>query len=357
MFTRHHSALLVRLIGLMCLLCLALLPALTAAQPFTPDAVDGSRPEEKVTGSGPATHEKSFEWTREAMLEAQPYSIEAVEKATSPDSRNAPSPGKLTIIDGRAPTAPEAISAPDPLQTTGDAPVLTAFSSGVLHPSYYSTYPFSTMGKVFFRDSTGTRYVCSASVAGNNAVWTAGHCVFDPDTNRWHYDWIFVPGYYDGYAPNGYWYARELWALNGWINDGNLGYDIGMAVLYRDGAGRSVATRFGWLGWMANYSRSQTWTSFGYPAGYPFNGNRIAWCQDPLRRIDYSLNPATNGMGCNMTGGSSGGPWLVNYAYNSTSGNYVNGVNSYKYNSDANTMYSPYFGNGAINIYNTVIGR
>ena len=100
-------------------------------------------------------------------------------------------------------------------------------------------------------------------------------------------------------------------------------------------------------------SRDQYFTAFGYPAAYPFNGERQAWYEDYLRVIDYNFNPPTNGIGCNLTGGASGGPWLVNYVYNSASGNYVNGVNSYKYNNDPNSIYSPYFGDGAINLYNT----
>lgn len=91
-------------------------------------------------------------------------------------------------------------------------------------------------------------------------------------------------------------------------------------------------------------------------AAYLFNGERMAWCRD-YTRVNTSQSPAANGMGCNMTGGSSGGPWIYAYTYGSTNGNYVNGVNSYKYTNAPNSMYSPYFGDGAINIYYTVINR
>ena len=45
-----------------------------------------------------------------------------------------------------------------------------------------------------------------------------------------------------------------------------------------------------------------------------------------------------------MTGGSSGGAWLRWFDGN---WGYINGLNSYKYNNDPNTMYSPYFGDAA----------
>ena len=50
-----------------------------------------------------------------------------------------------------------------------------------------------------------------------------------------------------------------------------------------------------------------------------------------------------------MTGGAAGGPWLR--WFNGPSG-WVNGVNSYKYGSLPNNIYSSYFGNGAMNLYN-----
>jgi V8-like Glu-specific endopeptidase len=286
-------------------------------------------------------------WTREEMLSAIPYPVKASSKPGVP----APSAsGPEVKMAGGAPKADKDSKKTGNPLAGGDASA--QYASGILDPAYYTTYPFSTIGKVFFT-SRGVNYVCSASVMGNNAVWTAGHCVYDPAAG-WHSNWVFVPAYADGRAPYGQWSARELWALNGWINGGNLAYDIGSAVLNQNG--RSIASTTGWLGWYANGPRGLYITAFGYPAAYPFNGQRQAWCQD-YTRVDNSFNPATNGMGCNMTGGSSGGPWIYQYVYNSTNGNYVNGVNSYKYNNDPNSIYSPYFGDGAINLYNTVINR
>jgi V8-like Glu-specific endopeptidase len=40
----------------------------------------------------------------------------------------------------------------------------------------YSTYPYSTVGKVFFNQGGGS-YVCSASIVKPTVIWTAGHCV------------------------------------------------------------------------------------------------------------------------------------------------------------------------------------
>ncbi|HEY0734126.1 MAG TPA: hypothetical protein VGD69_04405 [Herpetosiphonaceae bacterium] len=291
-------------------------------------------------------------WTREEMLSAIPYPVEKVARPSKPGAPAPSANGPQLKIEGSAPKIDQSgIKAGNPLVSSSDASV--NYAAGILDPSVYTHFPHSTIGKVFFT-SNGLNYVCSASVLGNNAVWTAGHCVFDPSTYTWHTNWTFVPAYADGYAPYGQWYARELWSLNGWINGGNLGYDIGSAVLWPNG--NSVAYYTGSLGMVANGPRGLFISAFGYPAAYPFNGQRMAWCQD-YTWVDNNQNPATNGMGCNMTGGSSGGPWIYGYTYNSVSGNYINGVNSYKYNADPNSMYSPYFGDGAINIYYGVINR
>jgi V8-like Glu-specific endopeptidase len=290
-------------------------------------------------------------WTREEMLNAIPYPVENVARAPKAGDPAPSASGPEVKLAGSQPKADKANKKGSNPLPSGDASA--NYYSGILDPYYYTHFPFSTIGKVFFT-SNGVNYVCSASVMGNNAVWTAGHCVFDPNTYTWHYNWVFVPAYSDGYAPYGQWYARELWTLTGWTDYGNLGYDIGSAVLWPNG--NSVAYYTGSLGFWANGSRGVYITAFGYPAAYPFDGQRQAWCQD-YTWVDYNFNPPTNGMGCNMTGGSSGGPWVYQYVYNSLNGNYVNGVNSYKYNNDPNSIYSPYFGDGAINLYYSVINR
>jgi V8-like Glu-specific endopeptidase len=293
-------------------------------------------------------------WTREEMLNAIPYPLD--QKPGKPlEGLGIPfAEGPALIIAPQLPKGGDGEAQKNVPPRGGEVTPLD--SSLTVDPSWYGYYPYSTMGKVFFTDN-GVGYVCSASVAGNNAVWTAGHCVFNPQTYTWHSNWVFVPGYYDGYAPHGYWYARELWTMTAWTDSyyNNYAYDFAMAVLYPDANGNSAAARFGALGFMANVSYGQYYYAFGYPALYPYNGERIAWCENAPYVYDYSFSPPTSGIGCDLTGGSSGGPWTV---YDGASGGfYVNGVNSYKYTNDAYSMYSPYFGDAAISLYNTVIPR
>ena len=303
-----------------------------------PSAAQSVATEYRLVSSPEISSSQRKAWTREELLNAVPYPLENVPglplAGVSPPSAKGPA----FIVPPQFPKGSDGKAAPQNPGYTVD-------------PSYYGYYPFSTMGKVFFTDN-GVNYVCSAAVAGNNAVWTAGHCVFNPQSYTWHTNWIFVPGYYDGYAPHGYWYARELWTNTLWTDSpwNNFGHDIAAAVLWPDANGNSVATRFGALGFMANVSYSQYFEPFGYAALYPYNGERIAGCGNSPFVYDYSYSPPTIGVSCDLTGGASGGPWLV-------SGYYINGLNSYKYTNDPYSMYSPYFGDTATMMYNTVLPR
>jgi hypothetical protein len=109
-------------------------------------------------------------------------------------------------------------------------------------------------------------------------------------------------------------------------------------------SGTALTDRVGGRGIAFNYSRSQTYQSYGYPAAPPFNGERLWRCTSTLQTQDTSANPATNGIGCDMTGGSSGGGWIV--------GSSVYSVNSYGYNNQPDVMYGPYQGSVAQSLYN-----
>jgi len=222
----------------------------------------------------------------------------------------------------------------------------------------YRKYPHRTIGKVFFTGTDGRNYVCSGSVAVGKAVWTTGHCVYNnkliSGPNGWHTNVKFCPAYRAGKKPYGCWRAYNLATLNGWVN-GKLQYDIGMFVV-RKKDGKTIGQRVGWLGAMWNASSKKHWHDFGYPQASPFNGKFQYICTASRAWLDASWGrPYPIGIGCDMTGGCSGGPWLVKYQpHKAGAMNYVNSVNSYRYTSPSQpkAIHGPYFGNGAKNLYN-----
>jgi V8-like Glu-specific endopeptidase len=219
----------------------------------------------------------------------------------------------------------------------------------------YRTFPYSTVGKVFFTDSrTNTNYVCSGAAANStnkSVVDTAGHCVIQGGSgNNWYTNWQFCPQYYNGSTPFGCWSARQLWSSNDWINSGSLEDDFGDAVVSTNSSG-AVVNVVGGVGYAYGLSTSQTFTSLGYPQAAPFNGTSMYQCgpTTPSTVSGYDDGQVI-GIPCDMTGGSSGGPWLISY---SGAFGYVNGHNDFKYNNDSAHMYSPYYDSDWFNVFNS----
>lgn len=218
-------------------------------------------------------------------------------------------------------------------------------------------YPYTAVGKLFFT-LNGTNYVCSASVARPHLLVTARHCVFnyvDPSGGQFATNVVFYPGWYSG--PNaslgGGWVARRLAT---WVSSApNYRYDIGFVQLFDNdlrgcngSLGGSPIERYtGYLGYLygGDFSKRQ-WNEFGYPQAAPFNGQVMVESQSATGALNVFGMPDTVEVGNDMTGGSSGGPWITSF-YPGVSGatNYVNGVNSYKWVSPnhASAMNSPQF--------------
>jgi V8-like Glu-specific endopeptidase len=220
----------------------------------------------------------------------------------------------------------------------------------------YSIYPYRTIGKLFFEQGGG-KYVCSAASIGNYAIWTAGHCVHagNGQSSGWSTRVVFVPAYLDGKAPYGQWPASYLWTTTSWYKNGipnGLCRDMGGAVLFPQNE-KKISQVVGWLGFAWNWSRFQHWHELGYPAASPFNGQRMQEVEASYAYSDAGLkcDPKPVGTGSDLTGGSSGGPWIWMFGR----GNYLNGNNSYRYSNKPQEMYSPYFDNGAKSLWDALV--
>lgn len=287
-------------------------------------------------------------WTTEDFLSAEPYPIpkitdkmvsEFIEKMTSSSAKGGNS------VPGGLPSSTDMEDEEKTEKLTG-YPYPPPFNQHEVLASY-TTYPYCTIGKIFFKQGGGS-YVASAASIGNNGIWTAGHCVHSGNgqPSGWSTNLVFVPAYRDGNAPLGQFTMRQLYCRNNWYlhgNPGGLFEDMGAAIL-NPLNGRKLSQVVGWLGFAWNFPRNQVWTSLGYPAAPPFNGQRM-WQDTAPYANDGSVpgSPPTIGIGCSMTGGCSGGPWVIGLG----STNNVNGHNSYSQNNQPLEMYSPYFGDNA----------
>lgn len=208
-----------------------------------------------------------------------------------------------------------------------------------------------TTGKVFFT-SGGTRYVCSGSAVDSshgNLVLTAGHCAHDGGPNgSMVTNWVFYPRYDSGPDPVlGGFTATKLQPTDDWMSRAN--------AFENDAAfARVTSTKFATLeGALAAqgaaapqvaFSRPESGTryhAFGYPAARKYDGRTLIYCAGPVSLgVD---GRDTLSIACNMTGGSSGGPWLRDWDDAAKTGT-VNSLNSYGYSAFyKNRMFGPIF--------------
>ena len=206
-----------------------------------------------------------------------------------------------------------------------------------------------TTGKVFFRVG-GLLYTCSGSAveapAGASIVSTAGHCVHDGNGGPFVTEWAFYPRW-NGAADSGLgvWTAEKLYTTPLWANTAN-GWDddAGFARVY-NGSGKTLAVTIaaegGAVQKVAFSSPATTYTALGYPAAKKYKGNTLTYCSGAARIGAYDGRD-TLSMRCDMTGGSSGGPWLRDFDTTSGVGT-QSSLNSYGYASLANVMFGPVF--------------
>jgi len=179
------------------------------------------------------------------------------------------------------------------------------------------------VGKVLFTLG-GNDYVCSASTIAPSSgtgwvVMTAGHCAWDDSTGVAS-NWVFVPDFETvrewgcspddvtlGQSGGGCYAAASLHPHGNWMAPGNdYLADVAFADMADD---RPTQTGVGSLPVL----RTQTAvdvevTALGYPAAKKYSGSDLTYCVGVAGPGpgSYSSNPA---LACDMTGGSSGGPW------------------------------------------------
>ncbi|MFD1665642.1 trypsin-like serine peptidase [Streptomyces calvus] len=264
-------------------------------------------------------------WTPERMRGAAPLDLRLTPKAAAAPKTPAPDGKAATVVPGAAPTAFPEGGAP----WTGGGAVV------------------STSGRVFFTFDGRTASCSGNAVTSANAstVITAGHCV--KYQGSWHTNWVFVPAYDNGKAPYGQWTATRTLTTPQWEASEDINHDVGAAVVAPLN-GRTLTSVVGAQGLQFNGGYNKQMYAFGFPAASPYDGSALIHCsgnssKDFLFSQDHSL-------ACDMTGGSSGGPWFTGFDEATGTGLQVS-VNSFGYTFLPNRMFGPYFGDVAKALY------
>lgn len=237
-------------------------------------------------------------------------------------------------------------------------------------------------GKVFFHMGGGD-WQCSGSIVddqgrpGYSMVLTAGHCAIDEVTGEFASNWLFMPNWdaqpatfttacsgslYGCWttAGGGGIYVHYGFATAGSFNNQAVTHDWAFAIVgpggkggggqldgskALGGAGGSYPIQF--AGGVSATNRLQ---AFGYPAAGKYHGNDLTWCAGNIGQ-DASTGNQTWSMPCDMTGGSSGGPWFEGLSETGGTGGVLSSLNSYGYSGVSN-MYGPKFNANTQATYN-----
>jgi V8-like Glu-specific endopeptidase len=312
-------------------------------------------------------------WTQERMDNAIPMTptvtVDALSLVSSPVSEASSEPAVPGYVRGCRPNAstcdpePRTLSSDDASFSERGAPgdllqpmhgtKPTNPHTGPYGPfqrwreaSLITAYPKSTIGKLFFT-LNGQNFVCSASVIGRSTLITAGHCNSD-GTQTFATNRQFCPSFNGAPDPvRGCWSVVTSVVASPWHNSGDPDYDYSCLVTATTGTkiANKIGNVTGTLGRAWNFASSQAERTFGYPQAAPFNGGTL---QTTASSEWYTHDFRTGGqiskiIGSDLTGGSSGGPWILGWTgglaetadtdgSNATDpgSNWVNGVNSHK---------------------------
>ncbi|MEO1013987.1 MAG: trypsin-like serine protease [Pseudomonadota bacterium] len=200
--------------------------------------------------------------------------------------------------------------------------------------------PYRQTGKLFM-NFDGLFFVCSASVIRPGLVLTAAHCVHDFGQGEAGFadEVFFQPARHNDDLPYGEWTVQRIIIPGVYFNGTDecvvtgivCENDVAILVMDANEEGEEVGEVVGRYGL---YQNDRGYTPLGAPDGqlaahltqvsYPqasFTGVRMIQAESvAIQDAETVFGPGADFnqvvMGSNMTGGSSGGPWIHNFGKN-----------------------------------------
>ncbi|MGW5847533.1 trypsin-like serine peptidase [Streptomyces sp. NPDC055254] len=189
-------------------------------------------------------------------------------------------------------------------------------------------------------------HFCSAAVvrsAGRDVIATAAHCLDGPGTT------VFAPGYRDGTAPYGVWRLTGVHVAPGWTDGQDPDADIAFATVAPVDGGEHAALEdavedaVGGFPVAGAQPDGAAVTVVGYPRDQ----------EAPLRCVNATelISDTQRRIGCpDLSGGTSGSPWLVDGALAGVLGGHEGG------GTVPEVSYSAVMGDAALELYRSAAG-
>jgi V8-like Glu-specific endopeptidase len=191
-------------------------------------------------------------------------------------------------------------------------------------------YPYRAAGKLYFKIGASS-YVCSASLIKRGLAVTAAHCVAEFGKNKLYSSWQFVPALYNTTKPYGTWAVSKVYLKASYLNGTDPCYSGAKGVVCQNDvavlaitpqSGAYPGTKTGWFSYGYNGYGFNSVTppvalinQLGYPVSH--DSGLIMQRTDSMGYTDNTLVKNTI-WGSRQTGGSSGGPELVNLGIRGT---------------------------------------
>ena len=180
--------------------------------------------------------------------------------------------------------------------------------------------PYRAAGQLLFKDGS-VSYMCSASLIKRGVIVTAAHCVAAYGQKRFYSNWQFIPARYDSTAPYGTWAAASATILTSYYNGTDSCYAPGVVCQNDVAVIRLVPQSkafpgtktgwfgYGWDGYGFTPDNLALINQLGYPASHDSGKRMQRTDSHGFVSATYSNNTVWGGR---QTGGSSGGPEVVN---------------------------------------------
>jgi V8-like Glu-specific endopeptidase len=278
---------------------------------------DGQPPEAGVRPESAAAARASLAVDGEAVPQAEQVRPDLKDRLFAgsrlQDGNSAP--------EAAAPAANEGSGAVAPL-AVGTFNSGAYFSSSQLVPTDARLhYPYRAVGKLFFEEPGEGSFICSGAVIRPRLILTAGHCVHKGSGGAGgnFTRFLFVPAYHDGQAPLQAWNWTWVITTNSWATgNGNVPNPGDWAIIEVEdrrfeGGMKRIGDVTGTFGYRTNALLPNHTKKIGYPAG--FDNGEVMHQVDSQGSADGGQNTVL--YGSDMTGGSSGGPWIENFGVRS----------------------------------------